>query len=75
MSYIRHKTSTYQQVIQSKMIAVKVMHMPLEGLEWGLEAPIALLCAGIFIRDIHRVSGCYHFYPQAVDNYDVGCIA
>ena len=49
--------------------------MPLEGLEWGLEAPIALLCAGIFIRDIHRVSGCYHFYPQAVDNYDVGCIA
>ena len=75
MSYVLYKTGTYQQVIQSKMIANKVIHMPLEWPAWGLEAPIALLCAGIFIRDIHRVSGCYHFYPQAVDNYAVGCIA
>ena len=74
MSYIRQKTGTYTQVIQSKMIAIKVIHMPLKRVLRHLEPPNDLVCAGIFIRDIHRVSGCYHFYPQAVDNYDVGCI-
>ncbi len=29
----------------------------------------------LLIEDIHSLSGCYHFYPQAVDNYDVGGIA
>ena len=75
MSYIRHKTGTYTQVIQSKMIATKVIHMPLERTRTPLESMIVLLCARVFIRDIHNLIGCYHFYPQAVDNYDVGCIA
>ena len=74
MSYIRHKTGTYPQVIQSKMIAIKVIHMPLERLVRGLEAPNGLVCARVLNQVIHRVSGCYHFYPQAVDNYGAGCI-
>ena len=75
MSYIRHKTTTYPQVIQSKMIAVKVIHMPLECVRGGLEWPIILVCVRVSNKVIHRVIGCYHFYPQAVDNYDAGCIA
>ena len=75
MSYIRHKTGTYTQVIQSKMIAIKVMHMPLECTRTPLEAPIDLVCARVLNQVIHRVSGRYHFYAEAVDNYGAGCIA
>ena len=49
--------------------------MPLEWPIRYLESPHGLVCAGVLIQVIHRVSGCYHFYPQVVDNYDVDCIA
>ena len=74
MSYIRHKTTTYPQVIQSKMIAIKVINMLLEGPIRGLESTIDLVCAGVLIQDIHSLIGCYHSYQQAVDNYDADCI-
>ena len=75
MSYIRHKTGTYPQVIQSKMIAIKVIHIPLGGLLRSLEEPNGLVCARVLNQVIHRVSGCYHFNSQVVDNYDVDCLA
>ena len=71
LSYVLYKTSTYPQVIQSKMIAIKVIHMPLQRVLRHLEWPNVLTCSGVLNKDIHRVSGCYHFYPQAVDNYNL----
>ena len=50
------------------------MHMPLERVLRYLESTIVLVCAGVLNQVIHRVSGCYHFNSQGVDNYDVGCI-
>ena len=75
MSYIRQKTGTYAQVIQSKTIADKVMHMPLERVLRYLESTIVLVCARVLNQVFHRLIGCYHFYAQAVDNYGAGCIA
>ena len=54
---------------------LQVIHMALECARMGLESTIVFRVLMVLIRDIHRVSGCYHFYPQAVDNYDAGCIA
>ena len=49
--------------------------MPLECVKTPLQSTIVLGYTVPLDKDIHRVSGCYHFYPQAVDNYDVDCVA
>ena len=53
----------------------KLSTCPLERTIRHLESTIVSRVPMVLIQDFHRLIGCYHFYPQAVDNYDRDCIA
>ena len=54
---------------------LQVIHMPLECVLRYLERTIVFRVPRVLNQVIHRVSGCYHFNSQVVDNYGAGCIA